>query len=175
MPMYAAHARFDPFAGARWQSFIQWSGFNHVSEVVSTDGMLCPNLVAELLDEDWKHNIQEDCKTSLFHDLHYLMDRVCYDPKQHNLLSLVQAPQAPVLAERGFEFCGYDILDEWGSVSVLTNCGGFPDIFPVSELNRCALLSDFARAQHIAKAIRAANPDEPHCGGCRVWSLCRRL
>jgi hypothetical protein len=171
--VYAAHRRFDPSAGERWRSFVQWSGFHNIDEVVSTDQMLCPNLVEELIDADWEHNLHKDSKLHLFRDLEYLKRRVNYDARVHNLLCLVERPKAPVFPEAGFELCGYDILDSFDSVSVLTNCGPFPHIFLPSELNRCALLDDLERAWQIAAAIRGSEPEDPHCSDCRVWAICR--
>jgi hypothetical protein len=171
--MFAAHRRFDLSSGEAWTSFIEWSGFRHISEVVSTDEMLCPNLIDQLIDADWDHNFHEEHKILLFRDLGYLKRRVNFDPTRHNLLKLVERPSEPAITEQGFEFCGYDIMDSFDSVSVLTNCGGFPDIFSVTEVNRFALLDDFERAWQITNAIRAAEPEDPHCSDCRVWAFFR--
>jgi hypothetical protein len=88
-------------------------------------------------------------------------------------LELIERPSAPTVAQSGFEFCGYDILDSYDSVSVLTNCGGFPDIYEPGEVNRYGLIDGFERCSQIAAAIRDANPYQQHCFDCRIWSLCR--
>jgi hypothetical protein len=173
MQMFAAHKRFGPACGHSWTNYIQWSGLRHLSELISTDEMLCPSIVEELTDEDWRHNIHADFKTYFFHDFEYLKRRIGYDPSKHNLLSLIERPNCSTIAESSFEFCGYDILDSYDSVSVLTNCGGFPSIFRASEVNRYGLLDDLSRALGIAAQLRAAEAEDPHCGDCRVWSLCR--
>lgn len=112
-------------------------------------------------------------KTYFFHDFEYLKRRIGYDPTRHNLLSLIERPNSPTVAQSGFEFCGYDVLDSHESVSVLTNCGGFPAIFGPSEVNRYGLLDDLSRALDVSAKLRDAEPGDPHCGDCRVWSLCR--
>jgi hypothetical protein len=173
MQIFSAHQRFDPSCGDSWTDFIQYSGFNHILEVVSTDEMLCPSVLNELSDEDWQYNIHADYKVFYFHDLDYLKRRIEYDANRHNVLSLIERPDSPTVAQVGFEFCGYDVLDEWNSVSVLTNCGGFPDIFSSSEINPRGLLDELSRALEIAEKLRAAEPDDEHCRDCRVWSLCR--
>jgi len=173
MQFYAAHKRFDPSCGESWSKFVEWSGFRHITELVSTDIMLCPSLINELIDEDWQYNIHADNRVYFFHDWEYLKQRINYDPTRHNFLSLVEPPDSSVVAPRGFEFCGYDILDSYDSISVLTNCGGFPSIFDVREVNQFGLLGDHSRALEIAANIRRLNPEESHCCDCRVWSLCR--
>jgi hypothetical protein len=173
MQFYTAHRRFGPDSGDRWSSFIEWSGFRHVSEVVTTDELLGFALIDELIDEDWKYNIHSDCKMHFFRDLEYLKRRVGYRPELHNLLLITERPDSPTPAPDGFEFCGYDILDSFEAISVLTNCGGFPSIFSQIEVNRYCLLDELARADEIAAAIRLAEPEEPHCHDCRVWSICR--
>lgn len=173
MPMYAAHFRFDPTCGDAWTSFLEFSGFHHIAELVSTDEMVCENVVEELLAEDWQHNIDADYQIFFFRDLDYLKRRIAYDPRRHNLLSIVERPALPTTPEPDFEFCGYDILDSFDSVSVLTNCGPFPGIFEPAEVNRYGLLNDLSRANEIAEQLRAANPQDAHCRDCRVWSLCR--
>ena len=171
--MFAAHERFGPSCGESWISYIQWSGFHHISELVSTDEMLCPSVLGELIDEDWHHNIHADFKTYFFRDFEYLKRRIDFDPARHNLLSIIERPDSSTRADGGFEFCGYDILDSYDSVSVLTNCGGFPEIFEASEVNRYGLLDDFSRALDIAAKLREAEAEDPHCADCRVWSLRR--
>ena len=77
MPViYSAVKRFDPACGAPRQKFIEWSHLTQLREVVSLDLILCPTVFQELMAEDWQHNVQEDFKTSLFHDLDYVVRRV---------------------------------------------------------------------------------------------------
>jgi hypothetical protein len=173
MQMFGAHKRFDPSCGESWTSYIEWSGFQHINELVSTDEILCPSVLDELIDEDWHHNIHADFKIFFFRDFEYLKRRIDFDPARHNILSIIERPDSAIKADAGFEYCGYDILDSYDSVSVLTNCGGFPGIFKASDVNQYGLLDDLSRALVIAAQLREAEPDDPHCGDCRVWSLCR--
>lgn len=175
MPMFVAHQRFGPWNGESWTSYIQWSGFHHIRELISTDEMLCAAVLKELLDTDWQYNIHADCQTYFFNNLDYLKRRINFDPARHNILSLIDRPISPTIADLHFEFCGYDILDSFDSVSVLTNCGAFPGIFKALEVNQYGLLDDLSRSLEIAAQLRKAEPDDPHCGDCRVWSLCRYI
>jgi hypothetical protein len=83
LQMFAAHNRFDSSCGESWTRYIEWSGFRHISELVSTDTMLCPSVIDELIEADWAYNIHADFKTYMFHDFTYLKRRIQYDPKRH--------------------------------------------------------------------------------------------
>ncbi len=73
-----------------------------------------------------------------------------------------------------FEFLGYDLVDVKGGVSALTNCGGFPDVFPNSELTIYGLLSNLDRAKEVASHLVLLHPDDPHAK-CDVWAMFRMI
>jgi hypothetical protein len=171
--MFAAHERFGPFSGDSWTNYVNWSGLIHLTELVSTDNLLCPSVINELVDSDWDYNIHADCCTHFFREWQYLKRRIGYDRQLHNILGLTEEPSSLAVAPDEFEFSGFDILDSYNDISVLTNCGGFPEVFKNSELNQFGLLNEIARANSIANALRELYPDDAHCSECRVWSLCR--
>jgi hypothetical protein len=74
--MFAAHNRFDSACGKSWTDYIQWSGLRRIAELVSTDEMLCPSSIDELVDADWEYNIHADCRTYMFRDVEYLNRRI---------------------------------------------------------------------------------------------------
>ena len=173
--MFGAHQRFNASCGDSWKNYLKWSGYHQITELVSTDSILCPAVIQNLVETDWEHNVKEDYKVFFFRDFEYLRERIKYDPKLHNLLAINERPTSTPESIKSFEFCGYDILDSYDSISVLTNCGGFPSIFAPSEVNHFGLLDDLNRAEEIATAIRVANPEETHCCDCRIWSLARYI
>lgn len=171
--LFAACQKFDPRCGDTWSRYIEWAGLRHIVELVSTDSMLCPSLIDSLVDADWEFNIHADNRLYFFHDYEYLKRRICYDASRHNILSLTESPTQAPTAIDGFTFCGYDILDSDDSISVLTNCGGFPSIYAADELNRFGLMTDLDRATKIAETIRKTNASDHHCCDCRVWGIAR--
>ena len=95
-PMFAACQKFDPRCGDSWSRYIEWSGFRHIDELVSTDSMLCPSLIDTLIDADWEFNVHADNRVYFFHDYEYLKRRISYDASRHNLLAISEHPtQAP--------------------------------------------------------------------------------
>ena len=48
--LFTAVERFDPSCDERWQGYIEWSGLGQLQEVVSLDGILCPNFFDKLIE-----------------------------------------------------------------------------------------------------------------------------
>jgi hypothetical protein len=173
MPVvYTAVERFDPACGERWHKFIEWSGLKQLREVVSLDLMLCPTAFGELTAEDWRHNVQEDFKITLFHDLDHVLRRVAGEDRV-NVLALVENPteeEVRSFKDARFAFRGFDLVELQTGISALVNCGGFDRAFAPTELSDCGLLADHARALAVQKRLRAEYPDEPHAD-CDLWAV----
>jgi hypothetical protein len=171
--VYTAVKRFDPAARPDWPKFVAWSKLTQLREVISLDETLCPNVFQELTADDWKHNVQENFKTHLFHDLDHVLARTSGNAV--NVLALIEEPSvADVTSFRDgrFNFCGFDLVDEQGGISALTNCGGFDRAFLASELSECGLLGNLDRANEVRRRLRTEYPDDPHAR-CRIWAIWR--
>lgn len=172
-PWYTAIRPFDLTCGAKWTSFVDWSGLDQLKEVVSLDDMLCGRVVKEFTEEDWKHNVHEDFLLDFFYELDYLLERI-KGLGRVSIIATVRQPQSDLchaFQDDRFRFLGYDIVDAI-LVSALTNCGGFPKAFQSRELSDVGLISSYDRAIEISQALRRYYPDEPHCR-CHVWALWR--
>jgi len=174
MPViYSAVQRFNPACGDKWQKYINWSGLTQLREVISLDGILCPNFFNELTTEDWRHNVQEDFKTTLFHDLDYVIGKVAGDDRV-NVLAVIQEPTPAELitfADPRFAFRGFDLIEQHGgNISGLVNCGGFPKAFSPADLSDCGLLAEHVKALNVQKLLRAEYPGEQHAA-CDVWAI----
>lgn len=176
MPLYytAVH-RFDPeCAGQRWRDYVEWSGLEQLEEVVSLDQLLCPTFFHTLTDEDWNYNVQADFKLHFFDDLDYVLRKAAGKPCQQ-VLAVWQSPSAAELeafCDPCWQFCGFDLLDQYCDVSALVNCGGFERSFSNQELNLRGLLGDYQRALEVQACLAAEYPEETHAH-CDVWALYR--
>jgi hypothetical protein len=124
--------------------------------------------------EDWQHNVPADYRIFYFRSLDYLRRRVGAAPDIH-ILAALQHPTAQAVeagAGPGFTFLGYDLLDESGDVSALTNCGGWDGVFAGDELSAQGLLTDLDRARAVHDRLRAEYPEEHHAR-CDVWAIWR--
>lgn len=172
---YGAVERFGPADGDLWSNYIACSGMPpHLTEVVTLDGSLCPNLVTALTDEDWQHNVHEDGMIFFFRDLDYFLSR--FDaPDNYQVLAVIPNPQGQeALDDPRFAFIGYDLLegDLTGGTSALTNCGGFEKAFAPSDLSEYGLVSDYDKAVQVNRLLREYYPDEPHAF-CDMYALWR--
>lgn len=173
MSVYTIRSRFTTASGDTWRRFVQWSGRQHAEEIVSLDESLCPPIITELTEEDWRHNIHADNMVYFFADYDYLLTREPFDSRIDNLLELTKSPDQQPAPTNGFAFCGYDIVDAHGSISVLLNCGSFEGVFSPEATNAFGLIDQFGRAAQIAQTIRETHPADPHCCDCRVWAIAR--
>jgi hypothetical protein len=125
-----------------------------------------------LTNEDWQHNVHEDFKLSLFHDLDHVVRRVAGDDRV-NVLALMQNPaeeEARSFNDARFAFRGFDLVELQTCISALINCGGFDRAFTPTELSDCGLLADFTRALAVQMRLRAEYPDDHHAD-CDVWAI----
>jgi len=173
MPVvFSAVKRFDLTSGEAWPKFIAWSSLTQLREVVSLDLILCPTIFNELTAEDWLHNVQEDFKITLFHDLDYVLSKVAEDDRV-NVLALLQNPtddEVRSFSDRRFVFRGFDLVELHTGISALVNCGGFDKAFAPTELSDCGLLADHARALSVQRLLRYEYTDEHHAA-CDVWAI----
>ena len=171
--LYIAKERFDPSRGTEWTKYIEWSGLTQLTEVVTLDGMLGPVALGETKDSYWPHIVNEDWMLDFFVDLEFLLSQLA-DTNELNILSVIRKPSTDVhsIDWGGFIFLGYDLLDQEGSISALTNCGGFPDVFANSELSQFGLIPDFDRAVEIQDMLRRKLPEDRHAH-CDIWAFSR--
>lgn len=152
--------------GLSWKKYIEWSKLTHLMELVSLDGMLNEVLVEPEYDneEDWKFiHIVDQNQTGFFTTFEYVFKRLKAKDK-YNLLTVILEPDKDCknLKVDGYEFAGYDLLDQDFSVSALTNCGGFDETFLPQDLNDKGLINDFGKAFDIKKRLLENNPEEHH-------------
>jgi hypothetical protein len=175
-PWFIATKPFTSRETSAWEKYIAWSGFDHLDEVVSLDSMLCPSVLPEIRDEYWPYIVNEDFMLHFFVDLDFLLQQIAGIPER-NLLCVHRNPECPppaFAAAARFEFLGYDLVDNQGSASALTNCGGFPDVFSGSELSPTGLLTSHARALEVQAELRRKHPEEHHAN-CHVWAISRAV
>lgn len=80
--------------------------------------------------------------------------------------------KAEFLAGQGFAFCGYDLVEDMGDISAITNCGAaFAKAIPYEELNELGLIFDYALALKTREELRRIFPHEEHadCMLVEIW------
>jgi len=152
--------------GISWKKYIEWSKLTHLKELVSLDELLNENLVEPDYDnaEDWNFiHCEDSVPTDFFTTLDFVFKRLKVKNK-FNLLTVLIEPDKDCknINVENYEFVGYDLLDQYFSISALTNCGGFDETFLPTDLNEMGLIDDFTKAHEIKNRLLENNPDEEH-------------
>ncbi|WP_346353352.1 hypothetical protein [Azotosporobacter soli] len=159
------------------KKYLEWSKLFQVEEVVSLDCALCPRIVRELPEDDngeYQHEYGE-VFTDIFSNLDWLLNKT-RDLEDKQILAVVKEPKedcARSIHLEGFQFCGYDLVEDATRISALTNCGGFDKAFLASDLSRYGLIEDFAKAKEIQIRLREYYPNEEHADTTRwaIWKM----
>lgn len=167
--LYTARATFDMTYdkdGMTWDKYIEWSKLTHLTELLSLDAMLSETLVDSDYDnaDDWNFiQVFGRQQTGFFTTLDYVFKRLKLKDK-FNLLTVVVEPgrDCKDLNIDGYEFVGYELLDQRFSISPLTNCGPLVKAFLPSDLNDKGLIDDFNRAYNIKKRLLENYPEIDH-------------
>lgn len=171
--LFTLRERFRPGISAGWDKYLSFSQFAHIRELVTLDSIMCPQVITELCDEDWNHNVHEDYRTHLFRNADYLLTRPPVDPRRRQVLAIRERPDGAEAVPPGFARCGFDIVDAFNDISCLTNCGPIPEAFAPSQVNDYGLLPDVETARAVRDAMRRLQPEDPHLGQCEVWLIAR--
>lgn len=172
---YTAREKFGPGRADAWAAYQAWARLPQLVEVVSLDNSLCPNVVRELIPEDWRHNVQQDFKIDFFTDLDYLINRVG-ERSGLNILAVLEEPDPEdiqTFQDERFSFKGFDLLDSPAAgISALVNCGGFDLAFLPADLNPVGLISEYGLARAVQQRLAANYPEEQHAR-CALWAIWR--
>jgi hypothetical protein len=173
---YRIVERFSPWHDS-WASYAKGSGLSHLTEVVGLDCSLCPPVQKEYFGQDDGHLVFEEYISACFRDLEYALSRTqgVFDARYHQVLALAREPtEEDVVTTNlpGCRFKGYELIEDEGSYSALTNCGGFEGAFVPTDLSECGLVSTATRAYEIRRKLVSLYPDDDHAN-CAVWAVWR--
>ena len=167
--LYTARGTYDKSYGEdgfSWDKYIEWSKLTHLTELVSLDGMLNEILVEPDYNDadDWNYiHVVELYQTGFFTTLDYVFKRL-NKKRKFNLLTVVLEPdnECNKINVDGYEFIGYELLDQDFNISALSNCGGFDETFSPTDLNDKGLIDKLEKAYDIKKRLFENNPEEHH-------------
>lgn len=173
--LYTIRSRFTADTQPGFQKYQEFSWFWDITELVTLDSIMCRQLIDDLVEEDWEHNVHKDFRLYLFRDLDYLLSRKKLDRSRHQIFAICERPDGTEAIPDGFERCGHDIVDSYIGNSTLTNCGPIPLAFKPTDVNTYGLIDDRELAYGIRDKMRNLKPNDPHLGACEVWLVARRL
>ncbi len=87
----------------------------------------------------------------------------------------IDDPDIALQKIEGFEFCGFEIADEW-EISALTNCGfDYDKAFTKSDLNRWGLIDDYQRARTVLNRMFEEYGDDSDAKDWMLFVVGRRI
>lgn len=154
----------SPSDGDRWISYCQWRGLAFTG-FDSIDGILRPSLLSDLEGEDWNHIDHENFRVHLITDYDYAVQKH-YQIGQGDLVGLKFSEHD----ESDPRFLGFDLIDGYYDVSLLTNWGNDVDSINRSLSPNALILSCQTVMEIQQELLRTSNTD-PHVEGCQIVSI----
>ena len=99
------------------------------------------------------------------------------DFESQQIMAVIIRPQideASYLENKGFEFCGYDLVESETSISAITDCGAMFESIPYSKLTKFGLLPTYKDAVLTQLALVEECPYEHHAY-CDIYEIWRKL
>ena len=158
---------FSPNDGDRWTSYCKWRGLTF-TKFDSIDGILRPTLFnAPTKDEDWNHVVNEDFKLHLITDYEYAV-------KKHNEIGKGDLVGLKFDKHNESDSCflGFDLIDRYCDVSLLTNWGNDVEIINRS-LSPSGLVLSRQLINEIQEELLRTSGDDSHVKGCQIVSIYR--
>lgn len=158
---------FSPKDGDRWISYCKWRGLTFTN-FDSIDGILRPTLFnAPTTDEDWNYVVNEDFKLHLITDYDYAVEK--HDEIGKGDLVGLKFDEHD---ESDSCFLGFDLIDRYCDVSLLTNWGNDVEIINRS-LSASGLVLNRQSIEEIQEELLRTSGDDAHVEGCQIVSIYR--
>ena len=164
---YKIVKKFGPDDGERWEGYIKWRGLNLI-KFDSVDGILRPDLFTPESGEDWRNCVNENFKLNMITDLKYA-NSVLKRYENSSLVGVeidIQEGYTP-----GSGFLGFDIIDEYCDVSLITNWGNEKNDSIDKYLMSNGLISSVDKAFEIRDKLRNDFGEDSHAKACQVWAI----
>ena len=154
-----------------WQEYAQWAGLEHCKEYYSIDGTRRESIFIPKSGEDWENCINEDCKTDMLTNLDYAK-KIIHKYPNAEIIGVVENPKTnKITVLPRHILMGYDIIDAFGGISLITNWGGKDDEPKDYECNNFGLLNDIDFAYRFKEKLLKEYSEDPHVPNCEVWAV----
>ncbi len=162
---YTIVKSFSRADGDSWASYCNWRGIDF-ERFDSIDGLLRPSVFEPVTKEDWSHVILEDYKC------HYITDSdyACRKHQEIGLHSILLGVSFDEQEEDNPGFLGYDLIDGYLDVSLLTNWGNTCEIIN-QNLSLCGLILSYEVVYEIKKYLTKFHGEDSHVADCSIVSI----
>jgi len=157
----------------RWQNYAQWAGLQNCQEYYSIDGMNSESLFKPESAEDWDNCINEDFKTHIITNLIFAK-KIIFNFSNGEIIGVIENPKSSnEKIPPNHTLLGYDIIDGYKDISLLTNWGGKDGGIKNLKLNKYALIDNLGYAYDLKDMLHRDFSEDSHAAGCEVWAIYR--
>lgn len=169
---YRISEKFGP-QNDNWNAYIEWAGLQNCREFYSIDGIMREGLFTPKSAEDWENCVNADFRIHLITNIDFAK-KIVSRYSDAEILGVVENPRSSKeMIPADHILMGYDIIDEYNNISLLTNWGGIERGIKNLKLNRCALIDDLDYAYELKEILHKDFSNDEHAKGCEVWSVYR--
>jgi len=162
--LYSIVENFSPADGERWSSYCAWRGIQF-ERFDSIDGILRPSLCNQPEAEDWDYIVNQDFMLHFFLNLNYARIK-----REKIGKGVIVAISFEDHVESNPNFLGYDLIDRYNDISLLTNWGN--DINIINEaISKTGLIRSRTIIEGIQREIFRLYKDDPHVEDCKILSI----
>ena len=161
---------FGPGSGKEWDDYQSWIDRDQLESFDSIDSMLRDECFEPKTEEDWRNCVNEDFKLNFINNLEYAVKVQCQNPGSEIVGVDIEITEG-YTAESGF--CGFDILDEWFAVSLITNWRKDELVFDSIRFESNGLIGNVKEALATRDMLRTKYLDDPHAKNCKVLAVYR--
>jgi hypothetical protein len=162
--LYSIIEAFSPSNGDAWDKYCDWRGLRF-ERFDSIDGLLRPSLFDPKTPDYWRHVYQGDSAFQYLTDKQYA-EQKHRDIGQGDLVGLRLIDHD----KQHRSFLGFDLLDGYFSVSLLTNWGN--DVTFINQaLGSNALVSNLQAISSIQTQLFDQHGEDNHVEDCHIVSL----
>jgi len=161
---YTIIESFSREDGDRWTSYCAWRGIQF-ERFDSIDSILRPSLCQKPEKDDWSHIVNENFMLHYFTDFDYAAakqtkigkgDLVGVEFHDHD--------------EASQDFLGFDLIDSYHDVSVLTNWGNDVEIVN-RAISKTGLIYTRASIEEVRRELLRSHGNDAHVAGCEIVSI----
>jgi len=162
--LYTIVESFGHAGDDSWKNYLEWRGLNF-KRFDSLDGMLRPSLFTPETVDDWDHVVCDNFMIDFMNDRDFAQrahsrigagDLVGFTYEDHD--------------QEDPGFLGYDIIDGYSDISLITNWGNDVEIIN-RALASNALLATIDDANRIHDYLINNHAKDPHVEDCKIISI----
>ena len=165
--LYKVVEKFGPSSKESWNNYIKWRKLE-LSSFDSADAIMRPSVFEPSSVEDWDNCINEDYKLNFITNLEYAKKIQKKYPNSEIIALDIELETEPDTKEG---FLGYDIIDSYYDISLLSNWGVEDIEFINSKLEKNALIADFKTAVELRDYLRLNYSEDSHADECSIWAI----